>query len=82
MNKKKTGEFLKWFGPTLDALRQLGGSGSPKEVSNKIAEMLNLADELVDVKLKSGVPKFHNQVCWARQYLVWEGFLESTKRGI
>ena len=32
--------------------------------------------------MKSGSPRFHNQVCWARQYLLWEGPLSSTKRGI
>jgi restriction system protein len=32
--KSKQAEFVKWFGPTLDALRQLGGSGRPKEVLN------------------------------------------------
>lgn len=26
--------------------------------------------------------KFHNQVAWARQYLVWEGLLDSSKYGI
>lgn len=30
----------------------------------------------------SGIPRFHNQVCWARQYLVWEGYIESSKRGV
>lgn len=32
--------------------------------------------------LRSGQSKFHNQVAWARQYLVWEGCLDSSKHGI
>ena len=33
MTKVKTqAEFIKWFGPLLDALRDLGDSGKPKEV--------------------------------------------------
>jgi restriction system protein len=28
------------------------------------------------------MPRFQNQVYWARQYLVWEGLLESTQKGI
>lgn len=76
-------EFVKWFGPLLEALRQLGGSGSPREVSSKIAENLNLSDETLErTTLKSGAPKFHNQVAWARQYLVWEGLIDSSKHGI
>ncbi len=29
----------------------------------------------------SGGNRFHNQVAWARQYLIWEGLLDSSKRG-
>jgi len=82
MNRKKgQAEFVRWFGPILDALRDLGDSGRPKEVSNKIAENLNLSDEILDETLKSGINKFHNQVAWARQYLVWEELLDSSKHG-
>lgn len=82
MAKKKTqAEFTKWFGPLLDALRDLGDSGKPKEVSSKIAENLKLDDSILDETLKSGTNKFHNQVAWARQYLVWEGLLDSSKHG-
>ncbi len=78
---KKQSEFVKWFGPLLDALRELGYSGKPKEVSNKIAESLKLRDNLLDETLKSGANRFHNQVAWARQYLTWEGLLDSSERG-
>ena len=30
---KNQAEFVQWFGPLLDALRELGYSGKPKEVS-------------------------------------------------
>jgi restriction system protein len=78
---KQHAEFLKWFGPLLDALRDLGDSGKPKEVSSKIAENLRLSDKILDSTLKSGAGRFHNQVAWARQYLVWEGYLDSSKHG-
>lgn len=77
----KKAEFTKWLGPTLDALRDLGDSGKPREVSDAIAKNLNLPDEVLDETLKSGGSKFHNQVAWARQYLVWEGLLDSSKHG-
>lgn len=32
--------------------------------------------------LKSGTERFHNQVQWARQYLVWEGLLDGSKRNL
>jgi restriction system protein len=81
MIKQKKAEFVKWFGPLLDALRDLGDSGKPREVSNRIAQNLQLQDEVLDETLKSGGSRFYNQVAWARQYLVWEGLLDSSKHG-
>ena len=81
MSKNKKAEFTKWFGPLLDGLRDLGDSGKPKEVSNRIAQNLHIPDEILDETLKSGGSRFHNQVAWARQYLVWEGLLDSSKHG-
>ncbi len=65
----------------LDALRALDGSGKPKEVSQWIANELKLSDEFLESATKTGVPRFHNQVQWARQYLVWEGLIDASKRG-
>lgn len=81
MSRKSKAEFVQWFGPLLDALRDLGDSGRPREVSDRIARNLKLPDEVLDETLKSGGSRFHNQVAWARQYLVWEGMLESSKHG-
>ena len=49
MAKNKTSEFVKWFGPLLDALRDLGYSGKPKEVSDTIAKKLNVPGIGIDV---------------------------------
>ena len=81
---KSTGkaEFTKWFGPLLDALRELGGSGRPKEVVSAIAKSLNIPDSKLEEVMKSGILRFNNQVSWARQYLVWEGLLNNSKKGV
>ena len=79
---KTRNEFIKWMGPLLDALRDLGGSGKPREVVDQIAEKLGLSDEKLEVTLKSGQTRFYNQVHWSRQYLVWEGLLDSSARGV
>ena len=81
MTRKPRAEFAKWFGPVLDALRALGDSGRPREVSAQIAKTLNLSDEVLDETVPSGGNRFQNQVAWARQYLVWEGLLDSSKHG-
>lgn len=83
-NKKKSGnaEFLKWFNPLLDALRELGGSAKPKEIYEQIAKMQNVSDLQREEIMKSGVLRFNNQIAWARQYLIWEGYLDESKRGV
>lgn len=82
--KKKSGqaEFTKWFGPLLDALRELGGSGKPKEVVEEIAKAEKISDSQREEVMKSGILRFDNQVAWARQYLVWEGLLDNSKKGV
>lgn len=78
----KQSEFVRWMGPILDALRELGGSGKPREVCDLIAERHGLSDKKLEETLKSGQTRFYNQVHWARQYLVWEGLLDGSTRGI
>jgi restriction system protein len=82
MKRKGNAAFVRWMGPLLDALRELGDSATPQEASDLIAKNCHVSDETKEELMKSGSPRFHNQVCWARQYLLWEGLLSSTKRGI
>jgi restriction system protein len=85
MSKKKNGnaEFVKWFGPVLDALRDLGGSAKPREIAGRIGENLNIPEETLNARYgKSGQLKFPNQIAWARQYLVWEELLDSSRHGV
>lgn len=85
MNKKVSSkaEFVKWFGPVLDALRALGGSAKPREITRWIGENHNIPDKILNERYeKSGVLKFQNQLAWARQYLVWEELLGTSKHGV
>lgn len=75
-------EFVRWMGPILEALRELGGSGKPREVCDLIAERQGLTDNKLEETLKSGQTRYYNQVHWARQYLVWENLLDGSTRGI
>lgn len=82
MKKKSQAEFVLWMGPLIEALKQLGDSATPQEASDLVAANCNISDKKKEELLASGTPRFHNQVCWARQYLVWEGLVGSAKRGI
>lgn len=85
MSKKKKGqaEFIRWFSPVLEALKALGGSAKPREIAEWIGEKYNVPDNILNAKYeKSKQLKFPNQIAWARQYLVWEDLLDSSKHGI
>ena len=73
---------MQYFGPILEALRKLGGSGTPDEVVEQIAKDLAIPDEVQNELLSSGEPRFRNQVGWGRYYLVKAGLLDSSRRGI
>ncbi len=81
-NKEEGAQFVNYFGPVLNALRSLGGSGTPNEVVEQIAQDLHLSDVVQNELLPSGEPRYRNQVAWARFYLVREGLLDSSKRGV
>lgn len=85
MAKRKSTEgtkFLRYFGPLLNALRKLGGSGSPDEVVEQIASDMGLSDEEQNATVPSGGSRLRTNVAWARFYLVREGLLDSSKRGV
>lgn len=71
--------------PLLQAIRDLGGSASIEELYQKVAENLQLPEELLSI--------LHNQetgnqtevgyrLAWARTYLKKYGILENSVRGI
>jgi restriction system protein len=83
MEKMKKGpQFVRYFGPVLDALRALGNSGTPAEVCEHIAEQLKISDEELNKRMESGTSRYANQVAWAKFYLNKAGYLESSKRGV
>jgi restriction system protein len=74
--------FVRYFGPVLEVLKTLGGSGSPDEVRGGVASRLALSEGEQGEQLASGSSRFDNQVAWARFYLTRAGLLDSSRRGI
>ena len=71
MAKRKNTEgtkFLRYFGPLLNALRALGGSGRPEEVVERIAADMELSDEEQKETVPSGGSRLKTNVAWARFY--------------
>jgi restriction system protein len=75
-------KFVQYFDPVLQALKQLGGSARPGEVVEVVARLKGVSEAQRQEVLQSGALRFDNQVAFARQYLVWGGYLDSSKRGV
>lgn len=75
-------QFVKYFRPVIDALKELGNSGTPAEVREIIANKFQLTDDQLNDAMASGTPRFLNQVAWARFYLNKAGYIASSKRGV
>jgi restriction system protein len=71
--------------PLLEALRQLGGSGSIEEVYAKTVDAIGLSEEVLsqmhDAE-KSSQTEVGYRLAWARTYLKKYGLLENSSRGV
>jgi restriction system protein len=79
--KGKGSEFVKWFRPLIECLHDLGAA-KPREAADWIAIKESVTAEEREILNQNGGERFLNQVCFARQYLVWEGLIDGSKRGI
>jgi restriction system protein len=75
-------EFVRFFAPLVETLRDLGDSGRPKEICQKIAEGLHIPEHELNRTNKNGLSRFENQVAWARFYLAKAGLIDTSKRGV
>lgn len=74
--------FARHFGPVLEVLKSLGGSGNPDEVRSGVASRLAISEQEQSEQLPSGPSRFENEVAWARFYLTRAGLLDSSRRGV
>jgi restriction system protein len=82
MNQVRGPQFIRFFKPIIQVLRETGGSGTTAEVVDRAIERMNISEKEQEVTNKNGESRVRNQVNWARFYLVRAGYLDSSKRGI
>lgn len=83
MKKKEVPTFDELMSPTLQALKQLGGSASIDEMVPEIVRLMGLPQEVADVPHgTSGQTELEYRSAWARTYLRKAGFIENSERGI
>jgi restriction system protein len=76
-------QYNEMFNPLLEALHELGGSGSIEEINNKVIELQNYPAEIVDVLHGEGpTTEIEYRLAWSRTYLKKFGLLENSSRGI
>lgn len=76
-NQKKLPDSTRYIAPIVEALRSLNGVAKAAAVKQWIEEsMLAKNQPVPDTVLASGVPKFSNDIQWARMYLVNAEMLE------
>jgi restriction system protein len=85
MSSSKIPTYDSMMNPLLEALRSLGGSGTIEEIDGKVAEIMNLSDEQLEVLQdpdKGSRTKFEYRLAWTRTYLKNYGLLENSSRGV
>lgn len=69
--------------PTIHALQILGGSGTTEEIYDKVAHLLNLSDEVLNILHGStSQSAVEYRLGWSRTYLKKYGLLQNSARGV
>jgi len=85
MDKSAVPKYHQLFNPLLDALHELGGSGSIDEIYETVAERSGIPDEVVDIPHnpdKSNQTELGYRLAWARTYLKKYGLIDNSSRGV
>ena len=75
-------KFSKWYAPVVETLYKMGGSGKRPDVHQKIIEDYGITDEELKNVNSTGIAQVLNDIDWARNYLVYEGFIEKGEGGL
>jgi len=85
MTKTDIPTFDALMNPVIEALKELGGSGTIEEINTKTTEIAGLSDEQLEVLHdpdKGGQTEVEYRLAWTRTYLKKYGVLENSTRGV
>jgi restriction system protein len=71
--------------PVIQALKNLGGSGTIEEINNKVAELARIPSDQLEVlhnPEKGGMTEIEYRLMWTRTYLKIYGVIENSVRGV
>jgi restriction system protein len=78
-------KFDELMNPVLQALKHLGGSGTNEEIDDKVAEIVKIPLEQLDIlhnPNKGGMTEIEYRLMWTRTYLKKYGLIENSSRGV
>jgi len=71
--------------PVVQALKDLGGSGTNEEINSKVIEIAHVPSEQLEIlhnPAKGGMTEIEYRLMWTRTYLKKFGVIENSTRGI
>lgn len=80
--EKKCPPFHFFFAPTLNALDELGGSGSNEEIYKKVVAITKLSAEVLDEMHNFTMTEVEYRLAWAKTYLKNFGAIENSKHRV
>ena len=77
-------KYDEMMNPLLEALHQLGGSGTIAEINEKTFEIMGLSEDILSIphKANSSMSRVEYNLAWTRTYLKKYGLLENSSRGV
>ena len=84
-NSNCVSAYDKLFNPLLQAVKELGGSGSIEEIYEKVIEIMKFPENILAIPHdpeKSNQSEVGYRLAWARTYLKKFGVLENSSRGV
>lgn len=84
MAEERTPTFDEMMNPLLDALNELGGSGTIDEINNKVFEIMEITESILDIPHgeERGISEVEYRLAWTRTYLKKYGLIENSSRGV
>src|SRR5687768_1665040 len=75
--------YEKMLWPTLQAIKNLGNSGSNQEIEDQAIEIAGFSDDQLGILHREGPQtEIRYRMAWARTYLKAVGALENSSRGV
>jgi restriction system protein len=75
-------QFLRFMIPLVSTLKELDGSASTSEATDRVIEKEKISEMELAETLKNGDSRIRNQIAWARMHLVKAGYIDSSQRGV